>query len=101
MTRHRILVIDDDPLFRSLLTSILRNGFQVTSANDGEEGYYKALETPPDLANVRHHPLADFTPTDLAKFLRRDPMVDALGPSAGAGDRARGDRGLRGCARDR
>lgn len=52
MTRARILVIDDDPLFRSLLTSMLRKEFVVTSASDGAEGYYKALETPPHLAVV-------------------------------------------------
>src|SRR5262249_6069947 len=50
--RHRVLIIDDDPLFRSLLTSILQDGFSVTSAADGAEGYYKALDQPPHLAIV-------------------------------------------------
>jgi DNA-binding response OmpR family regulator len=52
MTRSRILVIDDDPLFRSLLTSMLRKAFLVTAASDGAEGYYMALERPPHLAIV-------------------------------------------------
>lgn len=52
MTRASILVIDDDPLFRSLLTSMLRKEFLVTAASDGAEGYYKALESPPNLAVV-------------------------------------------------
>lgn len=52
MTRSRILVIDDDPLFRSLLTSMLRKEFLVTAASDGAEGYYMALERPPHLAVV-------------------------------------------------
>src|SRR5262245_28607900 len=52
MSRHRILVIDDDPLFRSLLTSMLPREFHVTTAGDGAEGYYKALEHPPHLAIV-------------------------------------------------
>jgi DNA-binding response OmpR family regulator len=52
MNRARILVIDDDPLFRSLLTALLPAEFQVTVASDGAEGYYKALELPPHLAIV-------------------------------------------------
>jgi PleD family two-component response regulator len=52
MNRPRILVIDDDPLFRSLLTSLLRDEFLVVSASDGSEGYYKALENPPQLAII-------------------------------------------------
>lgn len=52
MSRARVLVIDDDPLFRSLLTSMLRNDYLVTVACDGAEGYYKALEHPPLLAIV-------------------------------------------------
>jgi PleD family two-component response regulator len=52
MSRHRLLVVDDDPLFRSLLTSMLRKEFLVSAAIDGEEAYYQALEQPPDLAIV-------------------------------------------------
>jgi len=50
--RPRILIIDDDPLFRSLIVSVLRADFVVAVASDGEEGYYKALEHAPDLAVV-------------------------------------------------
>ncbi|MCA9093354.1 MAG: response regulator [Planctomycetaceae bacterium] len=50
--RPRILIIDDDPLFRSLVVSVLRSDFVVAVASDGEEGYYKALEHVPDLAVV-------------------------------------------------
>lgn len=52
MTRARILVIDDDPLFRSLITSMLRRDFLVSVAAEGSEGYYKALEHPPHLAII-------------------------------------------------
>lgn len=52
MSRARVLVIDDDPLFRSLLTSMLRKDYLVSVACDGAEGYYKALEHPPRLAIV-------------------------------------------------
>ena len=52
MTRARILVMDDDPLFRSLLTATLRKEYLVSVAADGAEGYAKALEHAPDLAVV-------------------------------------------------
>jgi len=50
--RSRVLVIDDDPLFRSLITSMLRRDYFVSVASDGAEGYYKALEHPPQLAVI-------------------------------------------------
>jgi DNA-binding response OmpR family regulator len=50
--RSRILVIDDDPLFRSLIISVLRKDYLVSIAGEGAEGYYKALEHPPDIAVV-------------------------------------------------
>ena len=52
MSRYRVLVIDDDPLFRSLITSMLRRDYLVSVAADGAEGYYKALEHPPQLAII-------------------------------------------------
>lgn len=52
MSRPRVLVIDDDPLFRSLMMSMLRKDFLVSVAGGGEEGYYKALEHAPDLAVI-------------------------------------------------
>jgi len=50
--RTRILVIDDDPLFRSLIVSLLRKDYFVSVASEGSEGYYKALEYPPDIAVI-------------------------------------------------
>lgn len=50
--RARILVIDDDPLFRTLITSLLRSDFHVTAAPEGAEGFFKALEQPPDVAII-------------------------------------------------
>ena len=50
--RARILVIDDDPLFRSLIVSLLRKGSLVSVAGEGSEGFYKALEYPPDLVVI-------------------------------------------------
>lgn len=52
MTRARVLVMDDDPLFRSLLAATLRKDYLVSVAADGAEGVAKALEHVPDLAVV-------------------------------------------------
>ena len=51
-TRPRVIVIDDDPLFRNLLVSVLRKDFFVSVASEGSEGYYKAIEHPPDVAVI-------------------------------------------------
>jgi len=45
-------VIDDDPLFRSLIVSLLRKDCIVGVASEGSEGFYKALEHPPDVALI-------------------------------------------------
>ncbi|MGE3314121.1 MAG: response regulator [Planctomycetaceae bacterium] len=50
--RARILVIDDDPLLRSLIVSLLRKDCLVSVAAEGSEGFYKALEHPPDIALI-------------------------------------------------
>lgn len=46
--RPRLLVIDDDPIFRRLLIHDLRRHFFVVDAKDGCEGYSRALSVPPD-----------------------------------------------------
>ncbi|WP_417378510.1 response regulator [Gimesia sp.] len=51
-TNTRVLVIDDDPLFRNLMVSFLRREYFVSVASDGSEGFHKALEYPPDIAIV-------------------------------------------------
>lgn len=48
--RRRILVVDDDPLFRSLMTNVLRHDFDVTVAQDGADGFYRAIDCVPDVA---------------------------------------------------
>lgn len=48
----RVLVIDDDPLFRSLITTLLKKEYSVVVASDGAEGYFKALEQRPDVVVV-------------------------------------------------
>ena len=53
-SRSRILVIDDDPMFRSLLVSLLRKDYLVSVAADGESGFAKAREHRPDLVIIDH-----------------------------------------------
>lgn len=50
--RPRILVIDDDPLFRSLMSSMLAKDFFVSVSSSGSDGFYRAVEHPPDLAII-------------------------------------------------
>jgi len=48
----RVLIIDDDPLIRTLLVSALRKECFVAVAADGAEGFAKALELKPDVAVI-------------------------------------------------
>lgn len=47
---HRILVIDDDPIFVKSTKAILEShGYQVDTARDGDEGLAKMSQQKPDL----------------------------------------------------
>ncbi len=47
---RKVLIIDDDPFFRKVLTDNFReNGFSVFSADDGIEGVRAYLEISPDV----------------------------------------------------
>ncbi len=50
--RAWVIIIDDDPQIRSLLTSFLRREFLVSVAADGQEGFQKAQEHVPDVAVI-------------------------------------------------
>ena len=48
--KHRILVIDDDPIFTKSAVAVLASrGYEVDSAPSGEEGLAKMKQTRPDL----------------------------------------------------
>lgn len=52
LNRPRILVIDDDPMFRNLIAMLLRKDYFVAVASDGSEGFHKALGHPPTVAII-------------------------------------------------
>jgi len=45
-------VIDDDPLFRTLIVTQLRKSYIIAIASEGSEGFQKALITTPDIAII-------------------------------------------------
>jgi CheY-like chemotaxis protein len=48
-----VLVIDDDPAFRDLVTRFLdREGFRIVTASDGDEGLIQARQVRPDLITL-------------------------------------------------
>src|SRR4030042_6814340 len=56
MTQKRILIVDDEENFRHMLSVILvKEGYEVETASDGEEGLQKALGSPFDqiLCDIR------------------------------------------------
>ena len=50
--RPHVLVIDDEPFFRTSLSAALRSEFFVSLAQDGQDGYTKAVQNRPELAIV-------------------------------------------------
>ncbi len=49
-TVYKILVVDDDPVYTKSTAAVLEaNGYQVTSAQNGNEGLAKMKESKPDL----------------------------------------------------
>src|SRR4051812_18209536 len=47
--RPRLLVIDDDPLFQSLVVALLRKCFFVSSVSNGIDGLSRSSASPPDV----------------------------------------------------
>ena len=99
--QQRILVIDDDPLFRRLVVRLLEQQFEVSDSSDGAAAFHQALKTPPDMVIVdvlmpgwdglqtlrafRGHPaLAKIPVIVLTSDATRDTVMSAI--EAGADD---------------
>lgn len=50
--KPHVLVMDDDPMIRCLLASMLKHDYIVTTAADGAEGFDLALKSPPQIAVI-------------------------------------------------
>ncbi len=48
----RVLVIDDDALFRNVIAALLQQFYAVTTAESGSQGFQMALEQPPHVALI-------------------------------------------------
>ncbi len=78
MAIKTVLVVDDSPTERYFLTDLLRkNGYDVVSAETGEEGVAKAKQEKPDLIlmDVVMPGLNGFQAT---RMLSRDPTTQAI-----------------------
>ncbi len=87
----RILVVDDEKLIVTMLTDILQaHGFQVLTAQDGDEGLKLARSEQPDLIilDVMMPKLDGFKVARLLKFDRNFQHIPiiVLTAKAGAGD---------------
>ena len=49
MHNKRVLVIDENSNYRSRVTIVLRRNYLVSVATGGAEGFFKAIEFPPDV----------------------------------------------------
>ena len=50
--QSRVLIIDDDPIFRSCLAASLKRSYFISVAQTGAEGFRKAESFPPDVVLV-------------------------------------------------
>jgi CheY-like chemotaxis protein/class 3 adenylate cyclase len=70
--RERLLVVDDSAAIRHLVSDCLkRQGFQVTTAVDGQDGFEKATLTKPELI-LTDYDMPRMTGFELVVALRRD-----------------------------
>src|SRR4030095_8352415 len=72
-SRERILVVDDSPALRHYVADCLaRQGFEVTTAENGRVGLDKALELKPALI-VSDYEMPEMTGFELVHALKRSP----------------------------
>jgi len=69
--RSRILIIEDDPVFRNLVVSLLRKDYLVAVATDGQSALEKAIGHRPDLVIIDQQMPGWDGVTTLKKFRAR------------------------------
>jgi len=76
--RHKVLVVDDDPTFRELLSDLLETvGYHVWTAEDGLAGINALHHGPFDLILVDHQ-MPRMTGLDMTAFIRRSDTVTPI-----------------------
>jgi len=74
----KVLVVDDDPLFREFLTDLLETvGYDVWAAQDGLAGLDALYNGPFDLILVDHR-MPRMTGLEMAAFMRRSDTVTPI-----------------------
>ena len=75
MTKKKILVVDDHELSREMLSRRLaRKGFEVVTAEDGEDAVRTALEHFPDLV-LMDLSMPGVDGWEAAKWIRKNPSI--------------------------
>lgn len=76
--RQKVLVVDDDPTFRELLTDLLESiGYHVLTAQDGLAGLDALYNGPFDLILVDYR-MPGITGLEMAAFIRRSDTVTPI-----------------------
>lgn len=77
-TRQKVLVVDDDPTFRELLTNLLETaGCRVWTAQDGLAGLAALYNGPFDLILVDYR-MPGMTGLDVTAYIRRSDTVTPI-----------------------
>jgi DNA-binding response OmpR family regulator len=84
----RVLVIDDDPLFRNLIAGLLKNFYAVTTAESGSHGFHLAMDRPPHVALIDVNMPGWNGLQTLQKF-REHPQLSATKTAMLTGDASR------------